>query len=54
MIQDLQKAARQSEKAPLFVAIDQEGGWVARLSSELVKVPAAEQLGKVHRRKQQN
>ena len=45
LIQDLQKAARQSEKAPLFVAIDQEGGWVARLSSELVKVPAAEQLG---------
>lgn len=45
LIQDLQKAARKSEKAPLFVAIDQEGGWVARLSSELVKVPAAEQLG---------
>lgn len=45
LIQDLQKAARQSEKAPLFVATDQEGGWVARLSSELVKVPAAEQLG---------
>lgn len=45
LIQDLQKAARQSEKAPLFVAIDQEGGWVAHLSSELVKVPAAEQLG---------
>lgn len=45
LIQDLQKSARQSEKAPLFVAVDQEGGWVARLSSELVKVPPAEQLG---------
>lgn len=45
LIQDLQKAARQSEKAPLLVSVDQEGGWVARMSSELVKVPPAETLG---------
>ncbi|WP_298703443.1 glycoside hydrolase family 3 N-terminal domain-containing protein [uncultured Veillonella sp.] len=45
LIKDLQKTARQSEKVPLFVAVDQEGGLVERMSEELTNVPAAEILG---------
>lgn len=45
LIGNLQKEARRSEKVPLLVAVDQEGGQVARMEEQLVKVPAAQQLG---------
>ena len=45
LIKDLQKTARQSEKVPLFVAVDQEGGLVERMSDQLTNVPAAQTLG---------
>ena len=45
LITDLQKTARQSEKMPLLVAVDQEGGQVARMRDALTQVPAAQTLG---------
>lgn len=41
----LQKSARQAEKVPLLMAIDQEGGLVSRMKEHLVKVPSAQDLG---------
>ncbi|MBS4913149.1 MAG: glycoside hydrolase family 3 protein [Veillonella sp.] len=45
LIKDLQSTARKSEKVPLFVAVDQEGGLVERMSDHLINVPSAEKLG---------
>ncbi|ERT62473.1 glycoside hydrolase family 3 N-terminal domain-containing protein [Megasphaera vaginalis (ex Srinivasan et al. 2021)] len=42
----LQAAAREKQTLPLFLAVDQEGGAVARLQRELVTVPAAADLGR--------
>lgn len=45
LIKDLQSTARKSEKVPLLVAVDQEGGLVQRMSDHLINVPSAEKLG---------
>lgn len=43
----LQEQAKEAgEKLPLFLAIDQEGGAVARMQEKLIAVPPAEDLGK--------
>lgn len=44
--QELMKIGKAATKVPLFLAIDQEGGAVARMQEELIKVPAAEELGR--------
>ena len=45
LLGDLQTYAKKNEKIGLFLAIDQEGGAVARMQEGLLKVPAAEDLG---------
>lgn len=45
LLGDLQSYAKKNEKIGLFLAVDQEGGAVARMQDGLVKVPAAQDLG---------
>lgn len=45
LITDINKFAKSSDLAPLFIGIDQEGGAVARMENQLVSVPPAEKLG---------
>lgn len=45
LLGDLQTYAKKNEKIGLFLAVDQEGGAVARMQDGLVKVPAAQDLG---------
>ena len=45
LLGDLQSYAKKNEKIGLFLAVDQEGGAVARMQDSLVKVPAAQDLG---------
>ena len=45
LITDINKVGRNSGLTPLFIGIDQEGGAVARMDDQLIKVPPAEELG---------
>ena len=46
LIADINKAGKSAGLTPLFIGIDQEGGAVARMEDQLIKVPPAEELGK--------
>ena len=46
LIADINKAGKSAGLTPLFIGIDQEGGAVARMEDQLIKVPPAEALGK--------
>ena len=46
LISDINKAGKSAGLTPLFLGIDQEGGAVARMEDQLIKVPPAEELGK--------
>ncbi|MFQ9670962.1 MAG: glycoside hydrolase family 3 N-terminal domain-containing protein [Veillonella parvula] len=46
LIADINKAGKSVGLTPLFLGIDQEGGAVARMEDQLIKVPPAEELGK--------
>lgn len=46
LITDINKAGKSAGLTPLFIGIDQEGGAVARMDDELIKVPPAEEVGK--------
>lgn len=46
LIADINKAGKSAGLTPLFFGIDQEGGAVARMEDQLIKVPPAEELGK--------
>lgn len=46
LIGDINKTGKSAGLTPLFIGIDQEGGAVARMEDQLIKVPPAEQLGK--------
>lgn len=46
LIADINKAGKSASLTPLFLGIDQEGGAVARMEDQLIKVPPAEELGK--------
>ena len=46
LITDINKAGKSAGLTPLFLGIDQEGGAVARMDDELIKVPPAEEVGK--------
>lgn len=46
LIADINKAGKSAGLTPLFLGIDQEGGTVARMEDQLIKVPPAEELGK--------
>ena len=46
LITDINKAGKSAGLTPLFLGIDQEGGAVARMEDQLIKVPPAEELGK--------
>ena len=46
LIADINKAGKSAGLTPLFLGIDQEGGAVARMDDQLIKVPPAEELGK--------
>ena len=46
LITDINKAGKSAGLTPLFFGIDQEGGAVARMEDQLIKVPPAEELGK--------
>ena len=46
LIADINKTGKSAGLTPLFIGIDQEGGAVARLEDQLIKVPPAEELGK--------
>lgn len=46
LITDINKAGKSAGLTPLFIGIDQEGGAVARMEDQLIKVPPAEELGK--------
>ena len=46
LIADINKAGKSAGLTPLFLGIDQEGGAVARMENQLIKVPPAEELGK--------
>ena len=46
LIADINKAGKSAGLMPLFLGIDQEGGAVARMEDQLIKVPPAEELGK--------
>lgn len=46
LIADINKASKSAGLTPLFLGIDQEGGAVARMEDQLIKVPPAEELGK--------
>jgi len=45
LIADINKAGKSAGLTPLFLGIDQEGGAVARMENQLIKVPSAEELG---------
>ena len=45
LIADINKAGKSAGLTPLFLGIDQEGGAVARMEDQLIKVPPAEELG---------
>ena len=47
LIADINKAGKSAGLTPLFLGIDQEGGAVARMENQLIKVPPAEELGKM-------
>ena len=46
LITDINKTGKSAGLTPLFIGIDQEGGAVARMEAQLIKVPHAEELGK--------
>ena len=46
LIADINKTSKSAGLTPLFIGIDQEGGAVARMEDQLIKVPPAEELGK--------
>lgn len=46
LITDINKTGKSAGLIPLFIGIDQEGGAVARMEDQLIKVPPAEELGK--------
>lgn len=46
LIADINKTGKNAGLTPLFIGIDQEGGAVARMEDQLIKVPPAEELGK--------
>ena len=46
LIADINKTGKSAGLTPLFIGIDQEGGAVARMENQLIKVPPAEELGK--------
>lgn len=46
LIADINKTGKSAALTPLFIGIDQEGGAVARMEDQLIKVPPAEELGK--------
>ena len=46
LIADINKTGKSAGLTPLFIGIDQEGGAVARMADQLIKVPPAEELGK--------
>ena len=46
LITDINKTGKSAGLTPLFIGIDQEGGAVARMENQLIKVPPAEALGK--------
>ena len=46
LIADINKTGKSAGLTPLFLGIDQEGGAVARMEDQLIKVPPAEELGK--------
>ena len=45
LIADINKAGKSAGLTPLFLGIDQEGGAVAHMEDQLIKVPPAEELG---------
>ena len=47
LIADINKAGKSAGLTPLFIGIDQEGGAVARMDDKLIKVPPAEEVGKM-------
>ena len=47
LITDINKAGKSAGLTPLFLGIDQEGGAVARMDDQLIKVPPAEEVGKM-------
>ena len=47
LITDINKAGKSAGLTPLFLGIDQEGGAVARMDDKLIKVPPAEEVGKM-------
>lgn len=46
LITDINKTGKSAGLTPLFIGIDQEGGAVARMEDQLIKVPPAEEGGK--------
>ena len=46
LITDINKTGKSAGLTSLFIGIDQEGGAVARMEDQLIKVPPAEELGK--------
>ena len=46
LIADINKVGKSAGLTPLFLGIDQEGGAVARMEDQLIKVPPAEEVGK--------
>ena len=46
LITDINKTGKSTGLTPLFIGIDQEGGAVARMEDQLIKIPPAEELGK--------
>lgn len=46
LITDINKTGKSAGLTPLFIGIDQEGGAVARMEDQLIKVPPAEEIGK--------
>ena len=46
LITDINKTGKSAGLTPLSIGIDQEGGAVARMEDQLIKVPPAEELGK--------
>lgn len=46
LIADINKTGKSAGLTPLLIGIDQEGGAVARMEDQLIKVPPAEELGK--------
>ena len=46
LIADINKTGKSAGLTPLFIGIDQEGGAVARMEDQLIKVPPAEEVGK--------